>query len=432
MDRIEKQKLRSGYTTGTYASAAAKAAAVFLLAKKEPGEIAVCLGNGKKASFWPMPAPGGPGGEKEKKLDKSRNAPCWWKLKKDAGDDPDVTNGVWVYASVLPLSKDGYQELCHAGKGYVSDKYPGLYLNGGKGIGIAFKKGLSCPPGHYAINPVPRAMIFEAVEEVRKEAGYEGGLEIRIAIPEGTVLASKTFNPRLGIEGGISVLGTTGIVCPMSEQALVETIRLDMRMKAAAGHRVLLMTPGNYGEVFLQKVLGVPLGEGVKCSNFVGASVLMAVEEGFDKLLFVGHIGKLVKVAGGMANTHSQYGDHRMEQMLRLTELASEQGDKDKESLCRDKGTGTRKICWDRERIHNANTTEEVIGYLQTLRLAEPVLACAAAQVKEQITEWTDGRLETEVMVFSSAHKLAGKTPDAEKLLRDYFQKRQKGQEEAR
>lgn len=398
------RELQSGYTTGTCASAAAMAAAVFVL-EGSTGDVCVRLANKATAAFTPeygvCLAGGGKGGS-------------WCRVKKDAGDDPDVTDGVWVYAGVFPVSQEGFEKLCREGAGYVSAEYPRLYLNGGPGIGIVQKEGLSCPVGHYAINPVPQKMILQAVSEVCKRKGCEGYMEIRVAIPDGALLAEKTFNPRMGIRGGISVLGTTGVVEPMSERALMETIRLDIRMKRTAGEEVLLLTPGNYGEVFLEESLGVPLGEAVKCSNFIRDSVVSAEKEGFKRLLLVGHIGKLAKVARGAGNTHSRYGDGRMEMM---GELFKEAG----QCLC---GTDKTEVCCNytelAEKIGNANTTEEAVGWLKECGLAERVLSLAAGKVKGQVECWADGRLEAEVAVFSSVHRVMGESG----RLRDFLQMR--------
>ncbi len=387
-----EKKLRSGYTTGTCASAAARAAAVFLLTKKAPKKVRVLLGNGTMAEFLP------------------EYGKHWCRVKKDGGDDPDVTDGVWVYAGVFPVSGKNFEKLCQNGRGYTLEEYEGLYLNGGPGIGIVTKKGLSCPTGHYAINPVPRRMILEAVDSVRREIACEGCFEVRIAVPQGEKLAEKTFNPVLGIRGGISVLGTTGVVEPMSEQALVETIRLDIRVRAAAGEKVLLLTPGNYGEAFLWQELGIRLGTAVKCSNFVEASVKMAAEEGFCGLLLVGHAGKMIKAAGGVGNTHSKYGDRRMELMEKLTrqvcaEVCEETKEKKKrEKLFRDIGA--------------CNTTEEAVERLKEEGLADQVLGCAAEKVSQQISDWSGGRIKGEAVVFSSLHKAVGRTKNAEDFAR--------------
>ena len=397
-------RLRSGFTTGTCASAAAKAAALFLMEGKEPERVQVVLGNGTQADFFVERVDSG---------DSALEGEGWWRVKKDAGDDPDVTDGVWVYGRVVFVSEDNWERVLVGVSGYFSEEYPRIYLNGGVGIGIVTKDGLACPKGHYAMNPLPRAVIVQAVEEVRRKAGYDGFLEIQIAVPDGVFLAEKTFNPCLGIYGGISILGTTGIVEPMSESALLETIRLDIRVKAADGRQGIILTPGNYGEMFLHERMGIHLGEAVKCSNFIGDSVDMAVEEGVKRVLVAGHVGKLIKVAGGVRNTHSKYGDRRMEILGRMTREVLE-GDGSEiwgERKQKWKGLRDSEI---RERllrgVEGANTTEEAVGRLKEAGIAELVLACGAKHVKEQILLWSEGALEAEVIMFSSVHEVAGRT----------------------
>lgn len=408
---MEQRQLRSGYTTGTCASAAAKAAAVFLLEKRLPGTVTVHMPEGK-ISFWePEPAKAfcqtekmaaekirQTAEEETEKSSKEAENSGYWQVYKDAGDDPDVTNGTRVCAGVFPVEEDEFQKLVEQGTGYYLEEFPRLYLDGGIGVGMVTKPGLSCPVGHYAVNPVPRRMILNAVDEVCKETGDKKFLLVRIAIPDGEMLAEKTFNPNLGIVGGISILGTTGIVEPMSEQALVETIRLDIRMRALDGERTLLMTPGNYGETFLQEKLGIPLGQAVKCSNFIGASIKIAAEENFLRLLFVGHIGKLVKVTGGAVNTHSRYGDRRMELM---------------EKLAREEGAKEPLLT----KVRGANTTEEALELLGEQGLAAQVMNLAARRVRKQLEMWGGGKLRAEVIVFSSSPAWIGKTEQAEKYL---------------
>ena len=167
--------------------------------------------------------------------------------------------------------------------------------------------------GNAAINSVPRKMIRENLEEVLSLTDADCGLDVLISVPDGERLAKQTFNPRLGIVGGISVLGTTGIVEPMSEKALVDTIRVELNQRRAGGADYVLLTPGNYGCDFIRAGLNLRPEWAVQTSNFIGQSLDICRELGFRGALLVGHIGKLVKVGGGMLNTHSKYGDCRME-----------------------------------------------------------------------------------------------------------------------
>ncbi|MEG2173975.1 MAG: cobalt-precorrin-5B (C(1))-methyltransferase CbiD [Oscillospiraceae bacterium] len=163
---------------------------------------------------------------------------------------------------------------------------------------------------------MPREMITRALRELAVQYGYEGGFTVIISIPDGEKLAKRTFNSRMGIEGGISVIGTTGIVEPMSNQAMTDTIRLELRQLEALGAHEVLITPGNYGETFARESLGLSMHGHVTCSNFIGDAIDSAVELGFERILLIGHIGKLVKLGLGVTNTHSSFGDGRMETLV--------------------------------------------------------------------------------------------------------------------
>ena len=281
---IEKdgKRLRFGYTTGTCAAAAAKAATALLLSGAAPETVPIRTPKGIDLTL-PVLEPSRADGV----------AIC--AIRKDSGDDPDVTNGVLVYAAVS------------------FSPVPGVAIDGGTGVGRVTKPGLKQAIGEAAINPVPREMIKNAVEEAAAEYDGEGGFSVVISIPEGVALAEKTFNPRLGIEGGISILGTSGVVEPMSEDALVDSIRLEIKQRRALGDPFLVLTPGNYGADFLNARYGLADERVVKCSNYVGDALDAAAGAGFSRVLLAGHIGKLVKLSGGFFNTHSRLGDHRAE-----------------------------------------------------------------------------------------------------------------------
>lgn len=281
---IEKdgKKLRYGYTTGSCAAAAAKAAAWMLLTGKRKDTISLVTPKGIPLSL-----------QVEDIRMEEDFVSC--AIRKDSGDDPDVTNGTLVYARV---SRRGTPEIA---------------IDGGFGVGRVTKKGLDQPVGNAAINSVPRKMIRENLEEVLSLTDADCGLDVLISVPDGERLAKQTFNPRLGIMGGISVLGTTGIVEPMSEKALVDTIRVELNQRRAGGGDYVLLTPGNYGCDFIRAGLNLRPEWAVQTSNFIGQSLDICRELGFRGALLVGHIGKLVKVGGGMLNTHSKYGDCRME-----------------------------------------------------------------------------------------------------------------------
>ncbi len=364
------KKLRSGFTTGTCAAASAGAAAAFLCSGQAPALMEVVTPAGETARLFVEQAECLPG----------KTACCM--VRKDAGDDPDVTDKALVGARASFAGEPPFGRPC-----YGDPEYPGLYLTGGKGVGLVTKGGLSCPVGYPAINPVPRKMILREADRARRRAGLaEQGLLLEIFIPDGERLAEQTFNPRLGIEGGISILGTSGVVNPMSEAALIETIRLEIRVKAAEGKTMLAVAPGNYGERFLREETGLPMDAFVKCSNFIGDAFSMMKEEGIRQVLLAGHVGKLVKVAGGVLNTHSRYGDRRMEI---LSDCAAECGVAPEASAA----------------LLGMNTTEEAAEYLVRLGVLAPVMDRVAARVKRVLE--SESGIETEVLLFSGAGLLA-------------------------
>ena len=262
------KKLRLGYTTGSCAAAAAKAAAYMLLTGREAPTVDLLTPKGIALT---LPV-----------LQTARGADfvsC--AIRKDSGDDPDVTRDALIFARVQKTDA------------------PGVTIDGGAGVGRVTKRGLDQPVGAAAINSVPRRMIEENVRAIMRLCEFSGGLSVVISVPEGEALAQKTFNPRLGITGGISILGTTGIVEPMSEQALVDTIRVELRQRRADGADYILLTPGNYGADYIRGAIGLDPKTAVLTSNFIGDALESCRELGFRGALLVGHIGKLVKLAGG-------------------------------------------------------------------------------------------------------------------------------------
>ena len=394
-----KPALRSGYTTGSCAAGAAGAAARMLLTGDTVREVKLDTPFGRTLNL-----------EIEEITRTPEAVRC--AVRKDSGDDPDVTNGVLVYAEVA-LSEDG--DGC-------------VVIDGGEGVGRVTKPGLDQPVGRAAINSTPRRMITEAVRRAAVEAGKpDQALRVVISIPAGRELAAKTFNPKLGIVGGISVLGTTGIVEPMSEQALVDTIRVEIRVRRAEGCPVLAAAPGNYGQAFMKDAYGFELNTAVAASNFIADTLVMAVKAGFRRILFVGHIGKLIKVAGGVRNTHSRYGDRRMAIMAAITAekiaaLAISAGEKAalEASLL--------------PAIEDCVSCDEALRLLKERKLDGAVMAEVTARVRKQMTAWAaeglpdnrrDGRKvydagaedETplvEVVVFSNVYGELGKTAGAE------------------
>lgn len=276
------KKLRCGFTTGTCATAAATAAVQMLLSGEIVDKVTVKLPKGITLCI----------DIRDQSIAENQVSCC---VKKESGDDPDVTDGILIYA---------YVTLNQSGE---------IKIEGGKGVGRVTQKGLDCPVGGPAINSVPRKMITENVMNVFSEYDYKGGADILIEVPQGEEVAKRTFNPHIGIIGGISIIGTTGIVEPMSEKALVDSLKVEMNVIKAKGFKKLLAFPGNYAEKFIDKELGIRGENSLKFSNYLGEVLDYAIELEFEEVLIVGHIGKMVKVAGGMMNTHSHMGDFRME-----------------------------------------------------------------------------------------------------------------------
>ncbi|MDO5861344.1 MAG: cobalt-precorrin-5B (C(1))-methyltransferase CbiD [Thermoplasmata archaeon] len=361
---VNNKRLRRGHTTGTCAAAASKAAALIALGKPS-GSVTITTPKGITLEL-PVEDPSSSDGA----------ARC--AVRKDGGDDIDATHGTLVYSDV---------ELIQSG----------IEIDGGKGVGRVTRKGLDQPPGNAAINHVPRSMIKEALEDVAASLGYTGGFRVTISVPEGEEIAQKTFNPRLGIEGGISILGTSGIVEPMSETALVDTIRTEMRMRVANGDKVLLVVPGNYGKDFSDGIEGIDADLAVKCSNFVGEMLDYAVELKVDVVL-VSNLGKIVKVAGGIMNTHSRNADARMEILAGNAAVA-----------------GASLECV--KTIMGCISTDDALDAIAAENLVPEVSRLLLDKIEFHMNHRTGGQIRTSAVMFSSVYGMLGKTSLADGML---------------
>lgn len=367
-----QKKLRFGYTTGSCAAGAARGAARLLLGEDEISEVELMTPKGILLHL--------------EILDRKRSenaASC--AVRKDAGDDPDTTNGILVYAEVEKFL-------------IRSDMEDRIVIDGGIGVGRVTKPGLSQKVGEAAINPVPRAMILQAVEEIADQYHYEGGLKVTISVPEGEKIARKTFNPRLGIVGGISILGTSGIVEPMSEKALIDSIRVEMTQHAAMGEQYMLVTPGNYGADYLRERMELPFEKNIKCSNYVGETIDMAVDMGVKGILFISHIGKFVKVAAGIMNTHSHSADARME------------------VLCSNAIRAGGDLACARS-ILQCNTTDEALRVLDENHILKETMK----EVTDRIQFYLDHRSYQQILlgavIFSNEYGYLGQTANAAELI---------------
>ena len=372
------KNLRCGYTTGSCATAAAKAAATMLLIGERVESVRIDTPKGIVLSLEPL--------EVEQTADYVSCA-----IRKDSGDDPDDTNGVLVFAKVERVAE------------------PGVHIEGGVGVGRVTKPGLACAQGGPAINPTPRRMITSEVTSVMEQVGYTEGLLVTISIPEGVEIAKKTFNPRLGIVGGLSILGTSGIVEPMSEKALIETMYVEMRAQQARGNKNLLVFFGNYGEDFTRDVMQLDLEGAVTCSNFVGELLDYAVFLGFETLLLIGHSGKLVKLAQGVMNTHSKYADCRTELFALQAMFHGASIEVGKE-------------------IYGCLTTDEVTKILKRENLFEPVMEQVTEKIDFYMQHRVHGKIKTAAFMFSNVYGILGKTKYADALIQLHTKKESKNE----
>lgn len=370
-----QKKMRCGYTTGTCACAAAKAAAYMLLSGREVKEIKVITPMGVSLTL--------PVIDIDIKKDKVICA-----IKKDSGDDPDVTDGIMIYAQVA-YAKDDIMSTINTDR---------VIVDGGIGVGRVTREGLKCAVGEAAINPVPLKMIKEAVAEAAESYSYEGSLKVIISAPKGVDIAKKTFNPNLGITGGISILGTTGIVEPMSEQALIDTIKTEINMHKAQGEKVFLVAPGNYGQDFLLNTLNIELKRSIKCSNYIGDTIDMVCDSGAKAMLLVGHIGKLVKLGAGIMNTHSKVADGRMEVMSACAIRAGADAD-------------------TAGKILDCITTEAALEILKKSDILEKTMYQLMLRIEDVLQRRSGGKIVIGAIVFSNEYGILGKTSAADKLL---------------
>lgn len=360
------KRLRCGYTTGTCAALAAKSAAEMLFSGNSPQLATLTTPKGIEVSA-------------EVACAKIHDNCAECSIQKDAGDDFDVTDGMMITATVHKTDSE-------------------ITVDGGEGVGRVTRRGLEQKVGDAAINRVPREMILTETAKIAQKFGYCGGLHVVISVNAGAEIAQKTFNPNLGIVGGISILGTSGIVEPQSVQALIDSIRIEMKMLAENNIKNIIVTPGNYGEDFLKTYPNSEKINAVKCSNFIGDTLDFAQEFQFSSILLVGHIGKFVKLAGGIMNTHSHSADCRAEI---FSAHAAQQG-ASQDTVCK---------------LMNSVTTDECIEILDSVGLRETVLGAIAEKIGYHIKRRA-GNVHAECIIFSNVHGLLAKTDGADERLK--------------
>lgn len=365
--------MRFGFTTGSCAAAASKAAAFMLLSGKIKSQITIQTPKGIDYNAEIVD------------INRTENKVSCAVIK-DGGDDPDITTGCHVFSTVSFLSE------------IKQEAY--VIIEGGFGIGRVTKPGLDQPVGNAAINHVPREMIEKEVLQVCKLCDYKGGLYIELSVPEGKELALKTFNPRLGIVDGISILGTSGIVEPMSSKALLDTIKVELNQQKVLGRLSVAVSPGNYGQDFMKTTYNYDLDKSVKCSNFIGDTIDYAVELGFQKFLLTGHIGKLIKVAGGIMNTHSKEGDCRME----LLAASAVKG-----------GCSLQDV----QKILEAVTTEEGVKIIIEAGKLQSVMDDVMNKIMYFLNKRSNDKIEIGCMVYCTQYGLLGQSENANSILND-------------
>lgn len=365
--------MKFGWTTGSCAAASSKAATFMLLSGKEKKSIKIITPKGIEFSTRILDI---------KKTENSISCA----VIKDGGDDPDITTGAHIVSKVSVIKKSN------------KDKIAKIKIAGGIGVGVVTKPGLDQKIGEDAINKIPRQMIEKEVLEVCNLFDFSGELLVEISVPEGVELAKKTFNPRLGITDGISILGTTGIVEPMSSKAILETIKIELNQQKELGKKIAIVTPGNYGQEFMLKTYNYNLDNSVKCSNFIGDVIDICCEMNFSKILLTGHIGKLIKVSGGIMNTHSKEGDCRMELFLAAAI-------KCKCSL---------KCA---EKILDCITTEEAIQIIKKENKIEKVMKYILDKIMFFLNKRANNKIEIGCMIYSNQFGLLAKTKNAEDMI---------------
>ena len=360
---IDGKKYRRGYTTGSCATAAAKAAAHMLLTKNSIETVNIDTPKGIPLSL------------KVENIDiNDKYAEC--SIQKDGGDDIDATHKMYIYARVE----------------FIDSKE--IIITGGTGVGKVTKKGLGIEIGESAINKTPRDMINS---EVRKVIGENKGVKVTIFAPEGEIVAKKTFNPRLGIVGGISIIGTTGIVEPMSDEGWKKSLSIELEMKKAQGMDKIILVPGNHGEMFIKETLGIDMKYVVRTSNFIGYMLKEAQRIGFKKILMAGHLGKYVKIAGGIFNTHSKVADARNEILLANLALMNAPFELIK-------------------KVDECLTTEEFIEILDSNEYEKykEIYNILSNKCKQRIDiHLNDEEIDVEVMIFSMEKELLGESSNA-------------------
>lgn len=362
---VNGKKYRKGYTTGSCAAAASKAAVSMLVSGEICSAVEIDTPAGIRLTLPVTDAA-------------ISNDAVKCSVVKDGGDDPDVTTGLKIFAEA---------RFCDEA---------GVRVKAGDGIGIVTLPGLKVGIGQPAINPVPMKMILKEAGEVLPEGK---GVEICLSIPGGEEIAKQTYNPKLGIMGGISILGTSGIVEPMSEEAWKESLALELGVMAAKSIKTAVFVFGNYGEDFNRDKLGINSDYIIKVSNFIGFMLDKAVENNFKKVLLMGHPGKLVKVAAGIFNTHSRVADARIEILAAYAAL---------------EGANHSTV----GEIYSCKTTEAAMDIINRNNLNR-VYDRITANASKRCIEYTFGKLFAGAVMFDAGERILSMDGNAKEIIRE-------------
>lgn len=357
------KELRSGYTTGTCACVASFVALNLLIGKDLGEKVEITTLNGVTLDI--------PIHSKKRGINWARGV-----VLKDAGDDPDVTNGIEICAKVKIVEELPKIEKAH--------KFENMLIVGGRGVGLVTKKGLKVTPGKSAINPGPQEMIVKTLNPLLEEYGLK--VIVTIYVPKGREKALKTFNGKLGILGGISILGSTGIVKPMSEDALTKSMFAELKvLKENSTREWVVFAFGNHGKQFCIDN-NIDVEQMVVTSNYIGFMIDSAVKLGFKKIVLIGHIGKAIKVAGGIFNTHSRVADARLEIIAANAILI----DEPRENILK---------------VLEANTAEEATEYILK---KESLFNLIANKVAKRSAEFSRDNIEFQSILFNYSGDILG------------------------
>ena len=355
-----RSKMRTGYTTGTCATAGAKAAVLAILDQKGPETVEVTLPKRTKITI------------KISRCDFDRSSATCTVIK-DGGDDPDVTHGAEINTSVT-----------------LTDKPGSIEIDGGEGVGRVTKPGLGLEVGSAAINPTPKKMITENVSEVGQDVLRENGIRVLVSVPKGRELAPKTDNPRLGILGGISILGTSGIVIPYSTASFAASIRQSIDVTIAMGNDTVVLTTGGRSEDFARKIIDLPDHCFVQMGDFSGYTVQQCAKRGIKKAYVAGFIGKLTKMGMGVKQTHVKGSKVDMDFLADIAQRCGAAPDAVSE-------------------IKKANTARHVFEIAQARSLGRAFFDAVCSEVYSQLRSHSEEKFEIEVIMFDFDGNVIGR-----------------------